>query len=152
MSDAKEKGGCGCGKEAKAQCSSKKKEYPEMKMSRRNFLKASVVAGSGAAALISAMSPLGMIKEYLSPEEFVQKHYKEMSKAEIDKVIARISAKVEDKYGVTPNLQDIKPMDGVEYMYALNLSRCNGSRRCVHACVDENNQSRSPEIQYISVL
>ena len=43
-------------------------------------------------------------------------------------------------------------MDGVEFVYALNLSRCIGCRRCVHACVDENNQPRIPEIQYIRVL
>ena len=34
----------------------------------------------------------------------------------------------------------------------LNLSRCIGCRKCVHACVAENNQSRRPEIQYIRVL
>jgi molybdopterin-containing oxidoreductase family iron-sulfur binding subunit len=47
---------------------------------------------------------------------------------------------------------DVKPMTGVEFVYALNISRCIGCRRCVHACVKENNQSRSPEIQYIRVL
>ena len=39
-----------------------------------------------------------------------------------------------------------------EFVYALNLSRCIGCRKCVHACVEENNQSRSPELQYIRVL
>ena len=34
----------------------------------------------------------------------------------------------------------------------LNLTRCIGCRKCVHACVAENNQSRNPEIQYIRVL
>ena len=43
-------------------------------------------------------------------------------------------------------------MDGVEYVYCLNLTRCIGCRKCVHACVAENNQSRDPEIQYIRVL
>ena len=33
-------------------------------------------------------------------------------------------------------------MDGVEFVYALNLSRCIGCRKCVHACVEENNQTR----------
>ncbi len=36
------------------------------------------------------------------------------------------------------------PLDGVEFVYALNLSRCIGCRKCVHACVAENNQSRDP--------
>lgn len=125
---------------------------PKDKISRRDFLKRSAVVASGAASLIAAMSPLRLLDEKITAEEFVQKHYKEMTKEEMDKVIARITKKVNTRYGINANLRDIKPMDGVEYVYALNLSRCNGSRRCVHACVNENNQSRSPEIQYISVL
>ena len=31
-------------------------------------------------------------------------------------------------------------------------SRCVGCRRCVYACVNENNQSRDPQIQWIRVL
>ena len=36
--------------------------------------------------------------------------------------------------------------------YALNISKCKGYRKCVYACVEENNISRDPEIQYIRVL
>ncbi len=43
-------------------------------------------------------------------------------------------------------------MPGVIFGYALDLSRCIGCRRCVHACVKENNQSRDPQIQWIRVL
>ena len=43
-------------------------------------------------------------------------------------------------------------MDGVEFVYCLNLTRCIGCRKCVHACVEENNLSRNPEMQYIRVL
>jgi molybdopterin-containing oxidoreductase family iron-sulfur binding subunit len=46
----------------------------------------------------------------------------------------------------------IGPMDGVLYGYGLDISRCIGCRKCVSACVDENNQSRDPEIQWIRVL
>ena len=48
--------------------------------------------------------------------------------------------------------KDIRPREGVEFVYALNLSRCVGCRKCVYACVEENNQSRTPEMQYIRVL
>lgn len=106
------------------------------KISRRDFLKRSFVVGSGAAALVAAMSPLRLMEESLTAEEFVQKHYKELNKDEMDKVIKRISEKVQKRYGVNPNLRDVKPMDGVEYVYALNLSRCNGSRKCVHAIMN----------------
>lgn len=123
-----------------------------MKMGRRDFLKRSVVLASGLGAVAAALSPLKQMKDAFNPDEFVQKHYKEMTPDEMAKVLKRIEKEVKDRYGVEASVRDIKPMDGVEYMYGLNLSKCNGSRKCVHACVNENNQSRSPEIQYITVL
>jgi molybdopterin-containing oxidoreductase family iron-sulfur binding subunit len=68
------------------------------------------------------------------------------------KVLKRIENEVEKQYGIRPQVRDLRPMDGVEFVYALNLTRCIGCRKCVHACVQENNQSRNPEIQYIRVL
>jgi molybdopterin-containing oxidoreductase family iron-sulfur binding subunit len=75
-----------------------------------------------------------------------------MSPEDMKKVLARIENEVERQYGVRPHVRDLKPMDGVEFVYALNLTRCIGCRKCVHACVQENNLSRTPEIQYIRVL
>jgi molybdopterin-containing oxidoreductase family iron-sulfur binding subunit len=43
-------------------------------------------------------------------------------------------------------------MDGVEFAYGLDIARCVGCRRCVYACVHENNQSRDPQIHWIRVL
>lgn len=123
-----------------------------MKMGRRDFLKRGVVLASGFGAVAAALSPLKQMEDAFNPDEFVQKHYKEMTPDEMAKVLKRIEREVKERYGVNANVRDIKPMDGVEYMYGLNLSKCNGSRKCVHACVNENNQSRSPEIQYITVL
>lgn len=151
MSEENKDHKCECGNDS-GSCKNTPEGFLEEKVSRRDFLKRSAVVASGSAALIAAMSPLRLLKESVTAEEFVQKHYKEMSKEELEKVMERIKKKVERRYGIIPDLRDVKPMDGVEYVYALNLSRCNGSRRCVHACVNENNQSRSPEIQYITVL
>jgi len=127
-------------------------ELGQTKMNRRDFLKRGTILASGMGALAAAMSPLRQLKGAFDPEEFVQKHYQEMTREEMDAVLKRIERKVEKRHGVKATVRDIKPMDGVEYVYALNLSKCNGSRKCVHACVNENNQSRSPEIQYITVL
>lgn len=106
------------------------------------------------AAMVAALSPLKDLPEGSIPslEEFIQKHYKEMTPEDMDKALARISREVEDRYGVVPNIQDHKPLEGVQFVYALNLSRCIGCRKCVHACVEENNLSRSPEVQYIRVI
>ncbi|MCA9294599.1 MAG: 4Fe-4S dicluster domain-containing protein [Phycisphaerales bacterium] len=123
-------------------------------VTRRSFLRASVGAAGGMAAFAAAISPLReLTSEHIpSLEQFLQKHYKEMTPDEMEAALDRIREKVEHRYKVRPNIRDIKPMDGVEFIYALNLSRCIGCRRCVHACVAENNQSRDPEIQYIRVL
>jgi Fe-S-cluster-containing dehydrogenase component len=40
----------------------------------------------------------------------------------------------------------------VLFGYGLDLSRCIGCRRCVYACVDENNQSKDPQTHWITVL
>jgi Fe-S-cluster-containing dehydrogenase component len=124
-------------------------------LSRRSFMRHSVAAVGGVTATGAALWPV-LNKEVWddlpSMEEFLQKHYKELSPEEMEKVLARISAGIEAKWGVEPNLRDVKPQEGVEFVYALNLSRCIGCRKCVYACVEENNQSRSPQIQYIRVL
>jgi molybdopterin-containing oxidoreductase family iron-sulfur binding subunit len=70
----------------------------------------------------------------------------------MDKVLQRITNEVKRDFNVDAQVRDLKPMDGVEFVYCLNLTRCIGCRKCVHACVAENNQSRTPEIQYIRVL
>ena len=43
-------------------------------------------------------------------------------------------------------------MDGVEFGYALNLTRCIGCRKCAHACLKENNQSRDDAERHRDVL
>src|SRR5881394_3880396 len=121
-------------------------------MNRRSFLRKSAIVASGVAAIAASLAPLRDLASFGSVDDFVQKHYKELSPEEMAKVLARITKEVEQQYKVRPHVRDLKPMDGVEFGYALNLTRCVGCRKCVHACVAENNQSRSPEIQYIRVL
>ena len=119
-------------------------------LSRRSFLR-STAAFSGLAALASSLAPLRELAEYTSVEEFLQKHYREVTPEEMKRVIARIEREVERQYGLRPHVRDLKPLDGVEFVYALNLTRCIGCRKCVHACAEENNLSRDPEMQYIRV-
>jgi len=127
---------------------------PEPELTRRSFLRTGAAAVGGMAALAAALSPLRELATADIPDldQFFQKHYKEMSAEEMEQALERIRVKVEERYAVRPHLRDVKPMEGVEFVYALNLSRCIGCRKCVHACVAENNQSRSPEVQYIRVL
>lgn len=138
---------CGChsGDSIKADCKNKG-------INRRDFLKKGAILASGISALIASLSPLRQLDQAFNVEEYLQKHYKELTPDEMNQVLERISNQVEKEYQIRPNLKDVKAQDGVQFAYALNLSRCVGCRKCVHACVEENNQSRSPEIQYIRVL
>ncbi|MDF1810362.1 MAG: 4Fe-4S dicluster domain-containing protein [Phycisphaerales bacterium] len=138
----------GCG------CSSEKRYEMRPGLTRRSFLRRGTAATGAVAAIAASLSPLRELGDTddFSVQKFLQKHYKEMDGKDMASALERISKEVEKRYEVRPEIRDIKPMDGVEFVYALNLTRCIGCRKCVHACVDENNQSRDPEIQYIRVL
>ena len=55
-------------------------------------------------------------------------------------------------YGTEVTVSDTPALPGVLFGYALDISRCIGCRRCVYACVAENNQSRDPQVHWIRVL
>jgi Fe-S-cluster-containing dehydrogenase component len=120
-------------------------EREERGASRREFLK---TAATGAAAVVGAPGAA----EAFDFESFLQKNFRQMSDDEIDEVVDRLSRKYSKKYGKDVKVNAIGPMDDVVYGYGLDISRCIGCRRCVYACVEENNQSRDPEIQWIRVL
>lgn len=123
-------------------------------LSRRSFLRNGIGIVGGMSAFVAALKPLMDLDpgDFDSVEGMVQKHYKEMDEAEMLTALERIRESVAARFGVDAVVSDVRPREGVEFVYALNLSRCVGCRKCVHACVAENNQSRSPEIQYIRVL
>jgi len=84
--------------------------------------------------------------------ELFHKHYMEMSKEEVDTILERIRRDALEDYGREIDVATDGPIPGVRFGYALNIQKCNGNRRCVAACVEENNQTREPEIQYIRVM
>ncbi len=118
---------------------------------RRNMLKAAG-ATLGAAAFAHAMAPLTEWTQDLSMEEFLQKHYKELTREEMSRVLVHLKAEVKRKYGRDVNIQDLPPQEGVSFGYALNLSVCIGCRKCAEACHIENNHDRRTGNSYIRVL
>jgi Fe-S-cluster-containing dehydrogenase component len=66
--------------------------------------------------------------------------------------IADLERQARERTGVDVKVSDAQAIPGVEFAYALDLSRCVGCRRCVYACVAENNQSREPQLHWIKVL
>ncbi len=122
-----------------------------MSVDRRTALKG-VGATLGAAAFARALAPLTEWTETLSADEFLQRHYKELSWDEMRAVLRRHEAKTEREYGARPTIEDVRPTPGVEFGYALNLSICIGCRKCAEACHVENNHDRSTHQSYIRVL
>jgi Fe-S-cluster-containing dehydrogenase component len=117
----------------------------ETKLSRRNLLKG---AALGAAAV--ALPPSDAKASIW--EAFFQKHFQELNDRDMEKIIARLEKEYADKYGKDINISVNKPIPGVLFGYGLDIARCIGCRRCVYACVEENNQSRGPQIHWITVL
>ncbi len=78
--------------------------------------------------------------------------FQEMSPEEIQDLLKRWEERYKKRYGVDIRVKATGPMEGVLFGYALDLSRCIGCRRCVYACVRENNPSRDVQIQWIRVL
>jgi Fe-S-cluster-containing dehydrogenase component len=120
---------------------------------RRGFLK--VVAASAGGSCLPILSTDA---EAFSWGAFLQKHFYEMDRDELARVVARLEKDYNEKYGRDDfDVSVTGAIPGVRYAYALNLSKCIGCRRCTHACVEENNQhrgdpERKDQIEYIRVL
>jgi molybdopterin-containing oxidoreductase family iron-sulfur binding subunit len=126
-------------------------------MNRRTFLKGAAASMIGVAGLMVALKPLLELESgAITLDDLLQKHYRELKPEDLERIMAALADKQKKEYGVHPNLRDIKPLDGVEFGYALNLTRCVGCRKCAHACLAENNHSRDSaddiEMSYIRVL
>ena len=102
---------------------------------RREFLALTAAATAGLAAVGCAPHRLHEV-----PPERLRTLVSEMERA------------YSRKYGKDVTVSDRGPLPGVVFGYALDISRCIGCRRCVYACVDENNQSRDPQVHWITVL
>jgi molybdopterin-containing oxidoreductase family iron-sulfur binding subunit len=109
--------------------------------SRRNVMR---TAAAGAA--MAALTGCGI-------EDFLRAHFKELSREELGTALRNAEKRNLERFGKATTVAATGPRPGVEFGYGLDLSRCVGCRRCVYACVGENNQSREhPQIHWIRVL
>ena len=105
------------------------------KVSRRQF--ATCAAAAAAGFVLTSCGP---------------RRLHEMSKDRLKTLLAEMERKYAAQYGTAVTVADTPAMPGVEFAYALDISRCIGCRRCVYACVEENNQSRDPQVHWIRVF
>ena len=112
---------------------------------RRNFLKGMALGLSGVALAPEEAKALAL-------KAFMQKHFREMTEEEVKTVIARLEREAALEWGKKIDISATPAQPGVKFGYGLDLSRCIGCRKCVYACVKENNQSRTPQVHWITVL
>lgn len=126
-------------------------------VTRRTFLKGAAAAMVGMAGLVAALKPLlALERGEITVDQLLQKHYRELKPDDLARILIDLEESCAKEYGVRPTIHAPQPLDGVQFAYALNLTRCVGCRRCAHACLKENNQSRETEddiqMSYIRVL
>ncbi len=128
------------------------------RLSRRAVLKkgawmgllGATAGGGGVAAKQALEADPAAFSDALG--SFFQKHYQEMTPEEVRAALARIERKAKRDHGAEIKVSNQAALPGVAFGYALNISKCKGTRRCVEACVAENNQARQTSLQYIRVL
>ncbi|MCP4464064.1 MAG: 4Fe-4S dicluster domain-containing protein, partial [Planctomycetaceae bacterium] len=85
--------------------------------------------------------------------EWFQGNYRLMTDEEKKESAQRLEKRYSDEFGKNVTVDTTEAEEGVLFGYALNIQKCIGCRRCVKACVRENNQSRhNSEIEWIRVI
>ncbi len=112
--------------------------------SRRLFLK------NISLATFSALSLAGCDMKKI--DEFLQMNFRILSNEEKEEIVKNLEAKYKAKYNREFQVSAKPAIEGTSFAYGLDLSKCIGCRKCVYACVEENNQSREPQVQWIQVL
>ena len=127
-------------------------------VSRRDFLKGSggmvsIWSLLGTAALVTESDDAQAAVEWA---EHFQGNYRLMTPEEKAEARARLERRYSAEYGKKVVVDGTEAKEGVLFGYALNVRKCIGCRRCVKACVAENNQSRGDKpgerIEWIQVL
>lgn len=112
--------------------------------SRRSFIK------NISLATLSTIALSGCDMEAF--DEFLQRNFRTLSEEEKNEIVKKLEIKYKEKYGKVFHVSDKPAIEETLFGYALDLSKCVGCRKCVYACVKENNQSREPQIHWIDVL
>ena len=113
------------------------------------------VAGAqalGACAPLSAETDEEREVKLLAWREYIKGNYRFMTEAERAETIARLERLAELQRGVEVTIQSTGAQPGVLFGYAFNISKCKGFRRCVEACINENNLDRNADTQYIRIF
>ncbi len=126
---------------------------PSTSVSRRDFLKKAGVTTAGLLGTAALVTRSDDVKANMEWAEWFQGNYRLMTDEEKQEAVDRLERRYSRQYRKKVTVDTSPAMDGVLFGYALNIQKCIGCRRCVKACVEENNQSRGDRpIEWIRVL
>ena len=91
-------------------------------------------------------------QKLLEWQEKLKGHFRLMSEEEKEETITRLERLHKLKHGTTAKIKGRPAQKDVLFGYAFNISKCQGYRDCVSACVKENNQDRNTRMQYIRIF
>ncbi|WP_250436932.1 4Fe-4S dicluster domain-containing protein [Hanstruepera flava] len=128
----------------------------DVKMDRRSAFKkltASLLIGAGAVSTSCSVITDDETKEkaQIDWEEQFKGNYKLMSDDEKKATVDRLVRSYQLRTGKTISMSSKNAEADVLFGYAFNISKCQGYMDCVSACVKENNQDRSSQMQYIRI-
>ncbi len=106
----------------------------------------------GACAPLSAESDEEREIKLLAWREYIKGDYRFMTEDERAATIARLERLAQLQRGLDVTIQSTGAQPGVQFGYAFNISKCKGFRRCVEACINENNLDRQAATQYIRIF
>jgi molybdopterin-containing oxidoreductase family iron-sulfur binding subunit len=110
------------------------------------------VQAVGACAPLSAETDEEREVKLLAWQEYIKGNYRFMTEEERAETIARLERLAQLQRGVDVTIQSTGPQPGVIFGYAFNISKCKGFRRCIEACINENNLDRNADTQYIRIF
>ena len=128
----------------------------DVKMDRRTAFKkltASLLIGAGAASTSCSVIAGDDAKEkaQIDWEEQFKGNYKLMTDKEKNATVERLMRSYELRTGKNISMTAENAKEDVLFGYAFNISKCQGYMDCVNACIEENNQDRDSQMQYIRI-
>ena len=150
-------GNCQCKSENNASVSGANfHQAGHSKVDRRSALQQltfGLLAGAGMANTACSVIGDDQKKEEnsLKWDEFFKENYRVMTKTERMETVDRLERLFEKNTGRKIDISIDNPKKDVLFGYAFNISKCQGYMDCVNACVQENNQDRNTQMQYIRI-
>ena len=130
----------------------------QKRVDRRRALSFLISGMAAATQAVSACAPLSAMTDeeremkLLAWREYIKGNYRSMTEVERAETIARLERLATLKRGADVTIQSTGAQPGVMFGYAFNISKCQGFRNCVEACINENNLDRRAATQYIRIF